>query len=67
MSAREAFNDLNDALETYRLELYDHYYSLHGIELKQKGDGILEQIDSVNGAIRALIKVNSEMEDAGIE
>lgn len=66
-TAREAFNDLSNALESCRSTLNDQYYSLHGARLMYDGEEILDKIDSINKAIRALCKVNSHMEDAGIE
>lgn len=65
--AREAFKALSDALESCRSVLRDRYNELSGFELKANGEALLEKIDSVSCAIRALGAVNSYMEDAGIE
>lgn len=66
-TAREAFDELSDALESCRSALYDTYFQLHVRQLKSEGEEILEKIDSVNLAIRTLATVNAHMEDAGIE
>lgn len=66
-TARESFDALNSALESCRSTLYEKYYSLHGAQLMYDGEELLDRIDSINKAIRGLCKVNSDMEDAGIE
>ena len=66
-TARESFDALTEALNSCRSVLYEEYYRLHGARLLYEGEDILDRIDSINKAIRGLCKVNSDMEDAGIE
>lgn len=64
--AREAMEELNDALEHCRSYLRDAYWNLPANDREYSGETLQEKIDSVDEAIKQLITVNYRLEDAGI-
>lgn len=64
--AREAFNELTDALEHCRQYLSDAYWNLPAHDREYHGDTLQEEIKSIDSAINTLNSVNHKMEDAGI-
>lgn len=66
MKAREAMEELNEALEHCKSYLQDAYWDLPAHDREYHGETLQEQIHSINEAINKLFTVNNSMEDAGI-